>query len=191
MSAMVSQITGVSIVYSTGCSGPDQRKHPSSASLAFVRGIHRETVDSPHKGPVMRKMCPFNDVILLNCTHFYFECTGIPRQYNMQYKNHEGNCILSAFMANIFIHSVASRQKRNYLPYEESTWYLLTVPELRSLAILITPQTSNRGDYMMSPLLHARCVVIPTTAHRVSEIIYSRNASSRLVVVPAFGWPRE
>ena len=41
MSAMVSQITGTSIVYSTVCSSADQRKHQSSASLAFVRGIHQ------------------------------------------------------------------------------------------------------------------------------------------------------
>ena len=42
----------------------DQRKHQSSASLAFVRGIHRRPVNSPHKGPVMRKMFPFDDVIM-------------------------------------------------------------------------------------------------------------------------------
>ena len=36
----------------TVCSGADQRKHQSSASLAFVRGIHRWPVNSPHKGPV-------------------------------------------------------------------------------------------------------------------------------------------
>ena len=41
MSTMASQITGVSIVYSTGCSVADQRKHHSSASLAFVREIHQ------------------------------------------------------------------------------------------------------------------------------------------------------
>ena len=41
MSAMASQITGVTIVYTTVCSGTDQRKHQSSASLAFVSGIHR------------------------------------------------------------------------------------------------------------------------------------------------------
>ena len=43
--------------------GADQRKHESSASLAFVLGIHRWPVDSPHKGPVTRKMFPFDDVI--------------------------------------------------------------------------------------------------------------------------------
>ena len=37
MSAMASQITFASIVYSTVCSGADQRQHQSSASLAFVR----------------------------------------------------------------------------------------------------------------------------------------------------------
>ena len=62
-SAMASQITGVSIVYSF-FSGADQRWHPSSASQAFVRGIHRWPVNSPHKGPVTRKMFPFNDVII-------------------------------------------------------------------------------------------------------------------------------
>ena len=41
MSAMVYQITGVSIALPVVCSGADQRKHQSSASLAFMRGIHR------------------------------------------------------------------------------------------------------------------------------------------------------
>ena len=68
MSAMVSQIPGASIVYSTVCSGADQRKHQSSASLAFVRGIHRWPVNSSHKGPVTRKMFPFDDVVMTtNC----------------------------------------------------------------------------------------------------------------------------
>ena len=35
--------------------GPDQRKHQISASLVFVRGIHRWPVNSPHKGPVSWK----------------------------------------------------------------------------------------------------------------------------------------
>ena len=63
MGAMASQITSISIVYSTVCSGADRRRHQSSASLAFVRGIHRWPVNSPHQGPVTRKMFPFNDVM--------------------------------------------------------------------------------------------------------------------------------
>ena len=64
MSVMESQITGVSIVYSTVCSGQDQRKHQSSASLAFVKGIHRCPVNSQHKGPETLKMFLFDDVII-------------------------------------------------------------------------------------------------------------------------------
>ena len=41
MTTMATQITSLTIVYSTVYSGPDQRKRQSSASLAFVRGIHR------------------------------------------------------------------------------------------------------------------------------------------------------
>ena len=44
MSMMASQITSLTIVYSTVYSGADQSKHQSSASLAFVWGIHRGLV---------------------------------------------------------------------------------------------------------------------------------------------------
>ena len=56
MTAIASQITSLTIVYSTVYLGTDQRKHQSSASLAFVRGIHRWPVNFPHKGPVTRKL---------------------------------------------------------------------------------------------------------------------------------------
>ena len=62
MSAMASQITGVSIVCSSVCSGADQRKHQSSAPLAFVRESTGWAVDSPHKGPVTRKKFSFDSV---------------------------------------------------------------------------------------------------------------------------------
>ena len=65
MSAMASQITSITIVYSTVYSGADQRKHRGSASLAFEWRIHRWPVNSPHKWPVTRKMFPFDDVIIL------------------------------------------------------------------------------------------------------------------------------
>ena len=64
MGMLASQITSLTIVYSTFYSDADQRKHQSSASLAFVRGIHRGPVNSPHKWPVTRKMFPFDDVII-------------------------------------------------------------------------------------------------------------------------------
>ena len=62
--AMASQITSLTIVYPALYSGADQRKHQSSASLAFVRWNHRWPVNSPHKWPVTRKMFPFHDVIM-------------------------------------------------------------------------------------------------------------------------------
>ena len=65
ISAMASQITGVSIAYLTVCSGPNQIKYQSSASLAFMMGVHRWPMNSPHKGPVTWKMLPLDDVILI------------------------------------------------------------------------------------------------------------------------------
>ena len=64
---MAPEITSLTIVYSTVYSGADQRKHQSSASLAFVREIHRGPVNSPHKWPVTRKMFQFDDVIMNLC----------------------------------------------------------------------------------------------------------------------------
>ena len=54
----------LTIVYSTVYLVADQRKHQSSASLAFVRGIHRWPGNSPHKAPVTQKIFPFDDVIM-------------------------------------------------------------------------------------------------------------------------------
>ena len=62
--AMASQITSLTIVYSTVYSGTDNRKHQSYASLDFVRGIHRWPVNSPDKRPVTRKMFSFDAVIM-------------------------------------------------------------------------------------------------------------------------------
>ena len=66
MGAMASQITNLTIVFSTVYSGEDQNKHESSASLTFVRGIHRWPVNSLHKWPVTRTMFPFDDVIMVD-----------------------------------------------------------------------------------------------------------------------------
>ena len=76
MGTIASQITSLAIVYSTVYLGADQRKHQSSASLAFVRGFHRGPVNSPHKWPVTRIIFPFDDVIM---TTIY---TGQRRQRN-------------------------------------------------------------------------------------------------------------
>ena len=64
MGAMASQITSLTIVYSTVYSDADQGKYKSSPSLAFVQGSHRGPVNSPHKWSVTQKMSPFDDVIM-------------------------------------------------------------------------------------------------------------------------------
>ena len=89
MGAMASQITGVSIVYSTVCSGADQRKRQSSASLAFVWGIHRWPVNSPHKGPVMRKMFPFDDFIMDNTVPWKLIRASLSRKHLINVKMHD------------------------------------------------------------------------------------------------------
>ena len=65
MTMLASQITSLMVVYSIVYLGVNQRKHQSSASLAFVREIHRGPVNFPHKRPVTRKMFPFDDVIMI------------------------------------------------------------------------------------------------------------------------------
>ena len=65
MSTMASQITSLTVVYSSVYSVADERKHQSSVSLAFVRGIRRRPVNSPYKGLVTRKMFLFDDAIMI------------------------------------------------------------------------------------------------------------------------------
>ena len=82
MTMLASQITSLTVVYSIVYSGVNQRKHQSSASLAFVREIHRGPVNFPHKWPVTRKMFPFDDVIMFSHEHdiIYF-----PNQYMLHF----------------------------------------------------------------------------------------------------------
>ena len=99
MSSMASQITRLTIVYSAVYSGADQRKHQSSASLAFVRGIHRGPVNSPHKGPVTRKMFPFDDVIIdvlmISRHRTHIEIKILPKWRHFSFSA----CILQPYMA--------------------------------------------------------------------------------------------
>ena len=71
MSAMASQIISIPTACSAVCSGTHERIHQSSVSLAFVRENHRWPVDSSHKGPVMRKIFSFDNVIIGNANVFY------------------------------------------------------------------------------------------------------------------------
>ena len=81
MDAMACKITSVTIVYSAVCSGVNQRKYQSPASLAFVRGIHRSPVNSLHKGPVTRKIFPFDDVIMKKLHDDVIKWKDFPRYW--------------------------------------------------------------------------------------------------------------
>ena len=65
MGAMASSITNFKIVKSIVIQAQIKEKNKGSASLAFVRGFRRLPVHSPHKGPVTRKMFPFDDVFMI------------------------------------------------------------------------------------------------------------------------------
>ena len=77
MGRIASQITSLTSVYSTVYSDSDQSKHQSSASLAFVWGIHRRPVNSPHKWPVTRKMFPLDDVIMVGHEHLIMQLIAV------------------------------------------------------------------------------------------------------------------
>ena len=80
MGTIASQLTSLTFVYSTVYSDADQRKHQNSASLAFVWGIHRRPVNSPHKWPVTRKMFPFDEVIMF--IHYWWTIMGMATWYS-------------------------------------------------------------------------------------------------------------
>ena len=101
MGAMVSQITSLTSVYSTVYSGADQRKHQCSASLAFLGGIHRWPVNSPHKWPVTRKMFPIDDVIMRQGVVYAVCWKGIQHIYKHL------NAVYFCFNMKIFIFSLS------------------------------------------------------------------------------------
>ena len=127
MGAMASQITSLTIVYSTVYSGTDEKWHQSSASLAFVRGICRWPVNSPHKGPVTRKMFLFDDVIMIVFYHIYvyrlyIDCTYVcvclfSFPYSLSWLwNYDNNVFFFFFFSNIFIQGITN-QLQTVLPW--------------------------------------------------------------------------
>ena len=111
LSAMVSQIAGVSIVCSIVCSGADQRKQQSSASLAFVWEIHKWPVVSPQKGSVTRKMFPFNLFVSLlsNFWHSFFHLHLLYQPYVCSLTLHLPGC--SAWIPTFSCLSIILRMK--------------------------------------------------------------------------------
>ena len=97
-----------------------QRKHQSSASLAFVRGIHPWPVNSPHKRPVTRKMFPFGDVIM--CRVFR---TGKPKCHFDE--NSVTGCIGQC--QNYNIRTPSHKKCQNNIPLKRWPWHLFKMPK--------------------------------------------------------------
>ena len=107
--AIASQITSLTLVYSIVYSYADQRKNQSSTSLAFVRGIHRGPVNSPHKWPVTRKMFPFDDVIMqchelakvpASPCYDMYETYPLQNQCQQGVSNLSSDCMIAVLPAN-------------------------------------------------------------------------------------------
>ena len=82
-----------------------------------VRGIHRSTVNSPHKGPVTRKMSPFDDVIMISsccfsiCSHD-FPILNWPENLYTKYVHIGPDSGLGVFL-------LEPREKPLYMYYQE------------------------------------------------------------------------
>ena len=112
MGTIASQVTSPAIVYLIFHSGADQRKHQSSASLAFVLGIRRGPMNSPHKWPVTWKMVQLDDVIMqfswlqwCRCDARWWHKSSIDVLCRMELR--------SKYDSLLFIHMVSYHQKRH------------------------------------------------------------------------------
>ena len=64
MTTMASQITSLTVVYSTVYSDADKKQTSKLCVTGLSVGNSPGPVNSPHKGPVTQKMFPFEDVIM-------------------------------------------------------------------------------------------------------------------------------
>ena len=139
MDTMASQITSLTIVCSTAYSDADQRKHKSSAPLAFVRRIHR-CGEFTETGEFPAQMASNAENVSIWWRHHEWQthrqlyrmtvnlfgekyCIWIQQSYVSSEEDHIGStCIL--FIENINVHDYFTRQqekfhvpntKRNYM----------------------------------------------------------------------------
>ena len=132
MSAMASQITSVSSVCSAVCSDANHRKHQSSASLAFVRGIDRWPVNSPHKGPVTWKTFPFGDVIMQSVPL----CTS--QSVLVYAKSYTTHCKPVLFHAEFSEYEICSNNHQIHRSSEFTVYKCSCIPDRKFKEILVT-----------------------------------------------------
>ena len=124
MGAMASQITNLTIVYSPVYSGVDQRKHQSSAPLAFVRGIHRWPVNSPNERPVFYTEKCFH-LMTSSCAKGLCGCGNPPAFWHRYVANCLFNVIQDSgpriYQSSIFCHCPTKAILGRHLQYDELT----------------------------------------------------------------------
>ena len=108
MSAVASQITGVWTVCSTDSWGADKRKHQSSASLAFVWGIHRRPVDSPHNMPVNSGNVSIWWRYRASFDTFQYMCFNAPTVLLHAPWSHQCQCVLNHRKLDCLLNSLFS-----------------------------------------------------------------------------------
>ena len=96
-------ITGLTIVYWTVYSRRRSKETSNSASLAFVTRIHRWAMNSPHKGPVTRKMFPFDDVII-KCPIPHKNLKTTYQNLSMGQHEWKLNCVKTSLRKTIMLH---------------------------------------------------------------------------------------
>ena len=152
MGAMACQITSLKIVYSAVYSHTDQRKHQSSTSLAFVCGIHRGPVHSPHKWPVTRKMFPFHvveyldwyaysiDILWISSLYFYSSSTA-SNEHNFDNRN----------IMSIVNHEILQNSK---------TIYVYDAPFITTTKLYMGPLYNNHSYVVVKLIIIASAVMI-------------------------------
>ena len=157
MGAMASQITSLTIVYSTVHSDANQRRHQSCASLAFVRGIHRWPVNSPHKWPVTRKMFTFDDVIMyMNLSQQAF-CALTDTTFTDQIQpsipnaksRHQIDVGAVYHATNARYHTIGNNLRQVLFP-----WYLRSVRHFHELVIFCGRIAPNLREMMLGWMAH-------------------------------------
>ena len=156
MTMLASQITSLMVVYSIVYSGVNQRKHQSSASLAFVREIHRGPVNFPHKWPVTRKMLPFDDVIMsilaisrdisLRRSNNYKMISMIPSNKQIYEYNSEKNIDLSNQIFRVWVGAEVACGGRIFYFFEYAKIYIYTTKIFLSSVAFIPLSPWNKFE---------------------------------------------
>ena len=128
--------------------GADQGKHQTPASLAFVWGIHRCPVNSPYKGPVTRKMFPFDGVFM------YYDAVGRPAVIVMMaYRGGKYCCTdeMDEILVHLTTHHFHSFIASTRVLTQQPMWYHSTRPDITYDVLWTRSMYSNIGHMKISP----------------------------------------